>query len=148
MSHHPERTARNVRPVNQPPSFSKHCNAASLHSNNFIVSQRSTCNLAFASQTVLIFNQPGWPTSGLVALTTEKTPDNSVCACCTATLKSPMTILLRAFLCRFQLPFRYLKRPLTIILQLIASKTFAQGLLRLIDTIHKHGRHFAHATRP
>ena len=23
MSHHPERTARNVRPVNQPPSFSK-----------------------------------------------------------------------------------------------------------------------------
>lgn len=23
MSHHPERTARNVRPVNQPPSFGK-----------------------------------------------------------------------------------------------------------------------------
>ena len=23
MSHHPERTARNVRPVDQPPSFSK-----------------------------------------------------------------------------------------------------------------------------
>ena len=24
MSHHPERTARNVRPVNQPPSFDKY----------------------------------------------------------------------------------------------------------------------------
>ena len=24
MSHHPERTARNVRPVNQPPSFTYH----------------------------------------------------------------------------------------------------------------------------
>lgn len=59
MSHHPERTARNVRPVNQPPSkYNPHC-AIKTSLKNFSDSN-TVCSLPLYALGGRIRTEIGW----------------------------------------------------------------------------------------